>query len=405
MHRDPDRSETDFQEIPNYVREEHEMPSFISNDTVVDVEIVGNADPGAPSQPAKEEMVRALQQIYIPILKCLKLFGLYFGDTSLEKLEEVASTQRYRTISFSLLQCIVSVTCLWLNVVMVFVSLCFEGIESAIVLFILLTNLIWGLQTAISATVCLAVLPLTEGKPSHFKKFLQNLMELKIDLGKLKSRSIKSLIAACAVWMMSVTSNVFTLLFVRGIYVGTFQPWKNWYGFTVFNIITIVTFLFGAWLLPVAFICFTCSVVEHLFEEFSKRVLSSDAQAWQLDLAALREEHRRLCGISELASKMLSPLFLVQVAAHIPLTCFCFYISVHPPDLMNSEPYFDEVYYMTGTLYWLLLSAVTVAVILVFGSRVNAKVSSDVAALGRFNVIGFLSKTKKRRTNRKNNLT
>ncbi|XP_068696651.1 uncharacterized protein [Montipora foliosa] len=186
--------------------------------------------------------------------------------------------------------------------------------------------------------------------------------------------------------MMSVTSNIFTLLFVRGIYVGTFQPWKNWYGFTAFNIITILTFLFGAWLLPVAFICFTCSVVEHLFEEFSKRVLSSDAQAWQLDLAALKEEHRRLCGISELASKMLSPLFLVQVAAHIPLTCFCFYISVHPPDLMNTEPYFDEVYYMTGTLYWLLLSAVTVAVILVFGSRVNAKIHSFQTILENTNV-------------------
>ena len=43
-----------------------------------------------------------------------------------------------------------------------------------------------------------------------------------------------------------------------------------------------------------------------------------------------------------------------------------------------------ELYYVTGSLYWLLLSALTVAVVLVFGSRINGKVSGKLALIESF---------------------
>ena len=91
------------------------------------------------------------------------------------------------------------------------------------------------------------------------------------------------------------------------------------------------------------------------------------------------EEHRKLCAISDLASKMLSPFFLVLVSAHIPLTYFCFYVSLHPPrTLLGDVREINLVTFSAGAIYWLFLTVVTIAVILMFASRVNAKVSDRI---------------------------
>ena len=379
MQTQGERPEIDLHETINYVQEEREGQPFTSNNTVIDLE--GDANEGVSRR--KEEITMAYQRIYSPILKCMKLFGLYYGDTSIRKFREIAPLQRNGTISISLVYCIVAVTSLWLNFVMVLTSLSVEANLKPVFLFILLTNLLWGLQTAISAVICFAALPLREGKTSRFEKFLRSLMESNIDLGKLKSISFKILMITSAVWIMSVTTSVFTSLHVKRAFVGDYPPWDDmWYGFRIVNILTILIYLNGAWLLPISFICVTASLLEGLFDNFSEKVFSNNVHAWQLDLGALKEEHQKLSNTAELASKMLSPLFLVIVAGHIPLTCFCFYIFINRPQTMHGN--INEVYYMTGTFYWLLLSAVTVAVILVFGSRVNGRVSGKFALIESF---------------------
>ena len=85
MHPRVTPSETRLQEtiLPNYIQEEHEMPSsFVSNQAVV--EVFTAASPNA--RHGEEEMLKACEEIYSPILKSMKLFGIYFGETSLKKV-------------------------------------------------------------------------------------------------------------------------------------------------------------------------------------------------------------------------------------------------------------------------------------------------------------------------------
>ena len=373
MHSQGESPEIDLRKTINYVREEREGQPFTSNNTMIELE--GDANESVSRR--KEEIAMVYQRIYSPILRCMKLFGLYYGDTSMKKFREVAPLQRNRTISISMVYCIVAAISLWFNVVMALASLSVKANSKPVLTFILITNLLWGLQTAIGAVACLTVLPLRDGKTSRFEKFLRSLMESNIDLGKLKSISLKMLIIAGAVWMMSLTTNIFTSLRVKEAFVRNYPPWDDmWYGFTIVNILTILIYLHGAWLLPISFICVTATLLGDLIDNFSEKVFSNNVETCQLDLGALREEHQKLCNTTELASKMLSPLFLVIVAGHIPMTCFCFYISINRPQTMDGN--ITELYYVTGSLYWLLLSALTVAVVLVFGSRVNGKVSGKL---------------------------
>ncbi|XP_068699790.1 uncharacterized protein [Montipora foliosa] len=370
-------SETDLHRTVNYIREGHEMPSFISNHTVV--EVFPDASSGAAGR--KEEMLMACERIYSPILKSMKLFGMYFGDTSIAKLRDVVSAQDSGAISFSFFYCMVAMASHGLHVVMTVVSLCMVGTSKPVVFFVLLIGLLWGVKAALNATICLVVLPLTKRKSSRFEEFLRNLVDSQTDLNKLKSTSKKILTVSCVVWILTATVTILSLLNVPYIFVGSNEPWFRWNGFLIVSMIIIMFFVCGAWLLPIVFICVTSSLLEHLFDEFSKRILSNHVNSWQIDLAALKEEHRRLCDTSELANKMLSPLFLVFVAAYIPLTCFCFYMSVNPPRDLKGD--IDEMPIKVTAIYWLLLTSASVAVILVFGSKVNGKIHSFQAILER----------------------
>ena len=353
-----------LKETLNYIREDEEMPSVVSNHTVIDV--------SSHASRRKEEIVKACERIYSPILKSMKFFGMYFGDTRMEKFKEVASMPN-RTFPFPLLRCVVAMTCLWLNVIMVFVSLCTEGISNPFFFFVLMGTLLCGLKTALIAIIGLAVFPVLKGKTTRFERFLQNLVETGNDLAKLKSCSIKGLIVAGTAWTSMIIMLIIASLYFPWSLVGDHKPWNDWYGFNLASLVIISIFVPCAWLLPMVFICVTCVVLEQLFDEFSKRVLNNSVPPWQLDLEAMKTEHRRLCETSDLASKMLSPFFLVFVTADIPLTCFSFYVSVNRPQAIHGD--ISELTYMLEALYWLLLSSVTVAVILVFASRVNGKVS------------------------------
>ena len=348
-----------------------------SNRTTVDV-FTGTA---ANAFRSKEEMMTACQKIYSPMLRCMKLFGLYFGDTSMAKLRDADSMQCSGMMSFSFLYCIVANTCLWFNAAMVLVSLCMGGSSDPVNFFMLLSGLLWDLKTALNSVICFIVLPLTTSRKSRFEKFLRNLVESSIDLSKLKSLSMKVLIASGVAFILSSGSTIVTFLYIPWTFVANNKPWNNWHAFTPVSAVIISIFVAGAWLFPVAFICTTSSVLENLFDQFSKRVLSNcnDRHIWQLDLSTLKVEHRKLCDVVKLASDMLSPFFFVLIAAHVPLTCFCFYVSINPPRELQGD--WRQVSYIVGTIFWLMLSSVTVAVIMVFGSRVNGKVSELLKAM------------------------
>ena len=350
------------------VQSNHEMPSFLSEHAVV--EVFPDASPNCLHE--KEEMLKASENIYSPILKTMKLCGIYFGDTSLKRLSAVPSNGRRRSrASFSFLYCFVAVACLWFHFAMTFVSLCLEGISVSTTFFTLLTICSWSLITALSGTICAIVLPSTEAKKSLFENFIQHLVKCNADLQKLRCSSRKIFIAAGLFWIISVLSNIIIFLFFPLAFVANFKPWNGRYGFKVVGYIIQTIFLTGVSPLAVVFICITCLVIEEVFDEFCKRASSNNVK--RLDLEGLKDEHRKLYIIVELASKMLSPLLLILVALYIPLLCFLFFVTIHPPALMSDE----RLTFQLGCVYWLLVSAGTVAIILVYGSKVNDKVSND----------------------------
>jgi len=368
MDLQQNRSETENQGTVN-ISQDNGTSYLNSNHAVVEV----FTSAATNAFRTKEEMVTACEKIYSPMLRCMKLFGLYFGDTSMAKLREADSTQCGGIMSFSFLYCIVINTCLWFYAAMALVSLCMGESSNPVAFFVLLSGLLWGLKTALNSVICLIVLPLTSSKKSRFETFLRSLVESSIDLSKLKSSSMKVLIATGVALILSSGWTIVTFLYIPWTFVANTKPWNDWTALAPVSAVIISTFVTGAWLFPVVFICTTSVVLENLFDQFSKRVLCIDRHIWQLDLARLRVEHRKLCDIVELASDMLSPFLFVLIAAHIPLTCFCFYVSVNPHRALEGD--WRQVPYIVGTLFWLMLSSVTLAVIMVFGARLNGKVS------------------------------
>lgn len=327
------RSETENQETVN-ISQDNGTSYLKSNHVVVEV-FTGAA---TNVSRTKEEMLTACEKIYSPMLRCMKLFGLYFGDTSMAKLRDADSTQCGGMMSFSFLYCIVTNTCLWFNAAMALVSLCMGGSSNPVSFFVNLSGLLCGLKTALNSVICFIVLPLTTSKKSRFEKFLRSLVESSIDLSKLKSSSMKVLIATGMALILSSGSTIVTFLYIPWTFVANNKPWNDWNALAPVSAMIISTFVTGAWLFPVVFICTTSLALENLFDQFSNRVLCIiDRHIWQLDLARLTVEHRKLCDIVELASDMLSPFLFVLIAAHNPLTCFCFYASVNPHRALQGD--------------------------------------------------------------------
>lgn len=343
-------SETGHQETINYIGEERETPSPVSNQTVLEVY--------RDNSERNEKLLAVCEEIYSPLLKSMKFFGLYFGDTSMKKLRDMPINENYPC---SLLPCIVTMTGLSFQVVSAFISISVEGMSNPAVFFVLLSNLFWGFKTALIDTISLVVLSITERRTSRFEQFLQKLVESGLDLKKLKSCFLKSLLVAGVVWTSLTITNMTYFFFLPWTLVGYHKPWSEWYGFQIVTMVIILICVVSAWLLPVTFICATSTILEHLFDDLGRRTLYNSVPAWQLDLGAMMEEHRKLCTISDLASKM-SPFFLVLVSAHIALTCFCFYVSLHPPrTLLGDVREINLVTFSAGAIYWLFLSVVTIA--------------------------------------------
>ena len=349
---------TGEQEANNQAREEHEIPPIVLQDT------------GANILNRDEQQLEAIQAVYGPILTFMKLGGIYFGDTSFKGLGELSTTGRKSKISIARIYCTVIVACSWVSFAMSIVSLCVEGFSVLQNVYVLITFGMWYFISAIVATTCLIVLPLHEGKKSRFEKFVQNLIERRADLATLKLSSRKGLILAIFIFLASTLNLLAAFQLMPDLSLAFYKPWKDWYGFRIFCLVSVILSCI-VWLLPTLFFCLTCLVLERQFDCFCKRLSCLDSNQ-SLDVAALKEEHQKLCETVSLADKIFSPLLLQVISVSIPLLCFNFYTAINPP--VTGDEGSSISFSIIGGAYWLLGSAAILSLISVFGSRVNEKV-------------------------------
>ena len=312
-------------------------------------------------QNANDELLRTTEDVYSLLLKIMKLFGAYFGDTNFSRFSSgfpgQSISSKKQGYVFAFYSCLV-VAGLWLNFAIPLVSMFHEG-----PMYLLLFFDMWCMLVALNGTVCLIVLPLTASRKSRFEKFISNLRLIhtgSVNLQNVKSKTRTYLIIFCFFIVVVGVAGIIILDQVVFMNAGTFKPWNVWIGFRIINNL----FLFigiAFWLLPMVFYCITCLILEALFDDLHMRKLS-------LDLSELRDEHHKLCRVVELADSLLSPLLFMVVGLCIPFICFALYHIVHLPE--SERP----LVFLLNTLIWLFSSSAILAVVMVFGSKVNDKV-------------------------------
>ena len=315
---------------------------------------------GQGNTNANEEFLQAIGEIYKPVLRLLKLSGVYFGSTTF--VTTLYSSNQRKENLLSRFHCGIVAVGLWFDFLMPVVSV-FCGAE----IYLNIMNLGWCLLVALLGTTCLIVLPSTSTKASRFEKFIRKVSSTEIEipsLGKVKSRSRMYLIMFLLYAMVSLAGAFVTDLLLQ-LNIGNAWPWRRW---PVFRIISLI-FLScscGVWFFPIAFFCTTCLVLETLFDSFYKQI-SLPHFANSLGIVSLRQHHHNLCQVVDFADRVFSPLLLEVAGFSIPVMCFNFYQLIHSQNV-------KDVVFVISVLFWLLSSTTIMAVVLINGSRVNEKV-------------------------------
>ena len=334
------------------------------------VQPVIKGDSSQASRPNEEnfngELLRAVEEMYSPVLKMMKMLGMYFGDTTLNRFRQTFVPCRKKS-HVSRFYCGVIVAGLWFNFSIPLISVFFGA---NIYLFMIFLS--WCLLVALNLTTLLIVLPLTDTRKSRLEKFLRKAISINtenVKLGKVKFRARIFLIIFSLLFIAAVVLNVINDLMLD-MNFGSDKPWNVWIGF---RIISFIFLLYGCavWLLPFPFFCITCLILESLFNDFNKRILSPHSNSRSVQISAVRREHHKLCEVVELADSMLSSLLLQVVAFYIPVICFNFY---QVGNLADEETATNLII----ILFWLLVSSAILAVIMVLASRVNEKVSDKI---------------------------
>ena len=348
---------------PNQVPERGKHLSILVQPTQKpnDVPIVD--DLTSDQQNINGGLLKAIDEIYSPVLNLMALFGMYFGNTGLKHLHDVSGRKHKRGV-LSGIYCVVVASGFWLNFIMSVVDV-FLG--ENLYLYILFS--LWTLLIALSATICLIVLcvPLGDSKKSQFENFLRNLLAINtnVDLGKAKSKAKKGIITFCFLFILGVIGVIITYK-VMDVTIGDVTPWKQWFGFTILSLI-FCTYGMGVWFLPILFFCITCLILEALFDDLHKRM--SSFHTFLVDIGTFKKEHCRLCEIVEFSDKVLAPLLFCLVSLYIPFICFEFYKLVNPPRK-------QEFVFLISNIFWLVSAAGILAVIMAFGSKLSEKVDS-----------------------------
>lgn len=309
-------------------------------------------------ETANEPLLKAIDEIYSPLLKLMKLFGVYFGDATLKRLTHI-SGHSGKHIFIHRSYYVLLVCCYWFNFIMAFTAIFFHA---DIYLFLMFS--FWCLFMALNGTVCLVVLPLT-GRKTKFEKFLDRVPALvrNVNLEKVKEKSRKGLIMSCLLLIITPAIILAALILLK-LNVGASEPWNTWFGSSLLSPVFLIIGV-GAWLLPILFFCITSLILEELFDDLLKRMCLLNSTLNDLD--ALKREYHKLCEVVKLADKMLAPLLLVFISVYIPLLCFSFY------NVVNLREH-NSLLFLLGNLGWLLIVAVVLGLILFFGGKVNEKV-------------------------------
>ncbi|XP_022785375.1 uncharacterized protein LOC111325762 isoform X2 [Stylophora pistillata] len=131
---------------------------------------------GSPPEAKIENkhLFKAVNEIYSPVLKLMKLFGIYYGDTTLKSLAN--DSGRFSRKEYdSLMYCGLVATGVWYNFFLAVLS-CFFVPEK---IYVSLMFSIWCLMGALNETILLIVSPVTRAKKSRFQNFLRGLIEHK----------------------------------------------------------------------------------------------------------------------------------------------------------------------------------------------------------------------------------
>ena len=359
--------ETQLEDTNSCMDMTHKEPSMISAGMVNERGLVAIPK----NNHGTEDMFTVIDGIYSPVLKIMKLLGIYYGETSLSKLSYGSSTGS-RKVSISLLYCCVVIASLWFNFAMAFISLCMEGVSVLATFYTLTGYSLWSLNGALTGTVCMitVALPLTDRKTSRFEIFLRNVVKHKANLERVQILSRKGLIQTAPVFVVATSSLIIGFFHTPELVITTYKPWDDTYALKIFSLVSVI-YTGGVWVFPSVLFSATCLVLERLFDGFYEKLATVNSNV--TDFSAIKEEHRKLCETVELASNLFSPLLLGLMSLYIPLLCFEFYIIIHPPLQIDEN---SVILFVLGNLFWLVGSAVILAQVMRFGSKVNEKVSS-----------------------------
>ena len=322
---------------------------------------VSAEDPAEDQENVSKQLLKNIDEIYSPVLKLLRLFGLYLGDTSLKRLAHTSGHYRQPSI-LAIINCCVMIAGFWINVVMAIVAIFYGDDVYTFILFSL-----WCVLIALNATLCLFVLcvPFNDTRKSRFGYFLMKLCSINttVSLEKIKTKSTKGIIVFGFVSIFSTAGILMTSLLLK-INVAYSEPWSQWPGFQIVSVIFLIVGC-GPWFLPVLFYCITCCILQTLLEDLHQRI--SPLRPFTLNLTAFRMEHRKLCEVVEFADRMLRLPMFGMVSVYLPLICFNFHLVI------NSSPGHKFVSHIS-TLIFFLFAVCTLAIIMVFGSKVNEQV-------------------------------
>ena len=340
-----------------------------------------------PEQLRRDEEIRTnvseqLTKIFGPTLSAMKLAGELYGETTFT--EDAGRRKFYISRYYSAMVVLGQ----WALVLLSVTSQFYEGFESMNVFLLLLVNTIWFIQCACNSTICLVWLSLTYDRRSRFAQFISSFLETRTeDLEGLRPKTLKGLAIAFAV---AVGNGVVIIILSASNNgpVSAFKPWEGHLAIRVMEMLFAVVNSF-AWLLPLLVFCVTCLVLERMFEVLKKKVsVSSNDPSHIFTIGRLRQEHLKLCDVVELANKVFSLLMFVKVATDIPLICVNVYQLTKTMKKLSSGE--TEVFAIITFLYWSVCLLSSVAVMCMFGSKVNEKVGSTDMFLINVFFIHFL---------------
>ncbi|XP_068754096.1 uncharacterized protein [Montipora capricornis] len=335
-------------------------PSSISAQTVTNERSLEEA--GQRQKNANEENLTAIDDLYRPVLKVMKLSGAYFGATS---LANAVNSSRPRC-HLSQLYCAIVAAGLWFDFVMPVVSAILGGNIYLHIMFIS-----WCLLVALLGTTCLIVLPSTATRTSRFETFIRKVISLDIErpyLEKVKSRLKVYLIMFSILAIASVGGAFLTDLLLE-MNIANAWPWKKWFVFRITSLI-FLTCSIGVWFFPIPLFCATCLILEACFDDLYNLLSPqhpNSSHSNLLSIESLRQQHQNLCQLVEAADSLFSPLLLEIVGFSIPVMCFNFYQVAHS---QNKK----DLAFVISVLFWLLSSATILTVVLINGSKVSEKI-------------------------------